>query len=95
MYFKVSAHALDKHLDYNRVNTSVFFDEDTLYQCVYQCLKYPEHRIKNGDRFEAMKTFPYPIGYAKCGRETNDTVKVVFKKTKKSIYVITAYPIYS
>ena len=64
-----------------------------MYQYVEQCLNNPDRIIKCGKRFELTKNFGYHIGLSKWHRRMNDAVRVVYTKTKRITFVVTAYPI--
>ena len=91
--FIVSSHAVEKHLDLNNQNASVFVNRHMMYQCIGQCQNNPDRITKCGKRFELTKTFGYHIELSKCHRSMNDTVRVVYTKTKRITFVVTAYPI--
>ena len=82
-----------KHLDLNNQNASVFVNRHMIYQCIEQCVNNPDPITKCGKRFELTKTFGYHIGLSKCHRSMTNTVRVVYTKTKRMAFVVTAYPI--
>ena len=80
----VSDHAM-KHVDLTQENSSFFVNIETMYQA---CLNQPDSMVKCKQRMTAIKRFTYPIGLS-----NKQTIRIVFKQTKRVTFVITAYPI--
>ena len=83
----VSDHAM-KHVDLTQENSSFFVNIETMYQCIQACLNQPDSMVKCKQRMTAIKRFTYPIGLS-----NKQTIRLVFKQTKRVTFVITAYPI--
>ena len=79
---------INKHLDINNRDASIFVSKEIMYQCVEECLKEPDTVTKCGQRYKVTKSFNMPIGLP-----NKHEIKVVFKRTKRVTFVITAYPI--
>lgn len=93
--FIVSIHALEKHLDARNVHASVFFSQHMMYESIKNCLNRPDVVKQYGKRFELIKRFTYDIGLMGYTDQTSKSVKVVYTKTRRTTFVITAYPIAS
>ena len=93
--FIVSVHAIEKHLDARNVHASVFFSQHVMHESIKNCLNRPDVVKQYGKRFEHIKRFTYDIGLMGYTDQTSKTVKVVYTKTRRTAFVITAYPIAS
>ena len=79
---------INKHLDINNQDASIFVSKEIMYQCVEECLKEPDILTKCGQRYKVTKSFNMPVGLP-----SKHKIKVVFKRKKSATFVITAYPI--
>ena len=91
----ISPHAFEKHLDVSNVRASVFFNQFIMFKSVKLCLNQPDVIWQQGKRFELVKKFPYNIGIMGYTKQSSQSVKVVYTRTKRMAFVITAYPIAS
>lgn len=91
--FKLSTHAVEKHLDVYNVYASVFFNMDTMYHSVETCLQEPDTVKECGKRTEITKRFDFDIGILGFTNKPSNKIKVIFTRTEKICFVITAYPI--
>ena len=98
--FKLSMHAVEKHLnvydvrDVHDVHISKFHNKRLMDDCVRECLDKPDEVKQKGKRTEVTKSFDYDIGIlGGYARRYSNRVKVVYRKTRRRHYVITAYPI--
>lgn len=92
--FALSTHALEKHLDATNLNASVFYSKGMMYSAIRQCLEKPDVLKRNGKRLESSKTFPYPIGMLSHTDQPSYAIKLIYITTKRTTFVITAYPVY-
>ena len=89
--FVLSAHAVEKHLEPSERNASAFFSRFVMNECVEHCLHNPDMTIRKGKRVELIKQFPFAIGLSR--KRESHTIKVVYTKSRRTLFVITAYPI--
>ena len=87
-HLAVSDHAM-KHVDLAEENSFFFVNIETIYQCIQACLNQPDSIVKCRQRITATKRFTYTIGLS--NKQT--ILSIVFKRTKRGTFVITAYPI--
>jgi hypothetical protein len=64
-----------------------------MYSAIQTCLHNPDTEKKHGKRFELIKTFSYDFGLLGHTNKPSNKIKVILTKTKKVIFVITAYPV--
>ena len=83
----VSNHAM-KHVDLTQENSSLFVNIETIHQCIQACLNQPNSKVKCRQWMAATKRFSYTIGLS-----NKQTIRIVFKQTKRVAFVITVYPI--
>ena len=76
-----------KHADPTQENSSFFVNIETMYQCIQACLNQPDSIVKCRQRVTATKRFTYTIGLS-----NKQTIRIVFKQTKRVTLVITASP---
>ena len=88
---RLSTHAVEKHL-YSH-DASVFFNRYLMNTSVKQCLSIPDTVTICGKITEVTKRFNFDIGLLGFTKRPSQNVKVVYKRTKKITFVITAYPI--
>ena len=93
--FVISLHAFEKHLDAGYLSASAFLNRFIIFQSIKNCLNQPDEISQNGKRFELVKRFPYNIGVMGYTNQSSQSVKVVYTRTRKMDFVITAYPISS
>ena len=91
--FRLSWHAILKHLNHKNVDASVFYNRHVMNKCVEQCLQNPDKITKQDRCFELIKTFPYDIGLSKFRERKLNTVRVVYTETNNIPFIITTYPI--
>lgn len=91
--FTLSTHVVEKHLDAYNLSDSVFFSNSIMYSAIQKCLNKPDTEKQRGKRFELTKTLNFDIGLLGFTNEPSNKIKVVFTKTKRITFVITAYPI--
>ena len=91
--FILSTHIVEKHLDAYNLSASVFFSEHIMYSAIQKCLNDPDTEKRNGKRFELTKSFNFDIGLLGFTDKPSNKVKVIFSRTKRVTFVITAYPI--
>ena len=91
----ISPHAFEKHLDVSNVQASVFFNQFIMFKSIKLCLNQPDEIWQQGKRFELVKKCPYNIGIMGYTKRSSQSVKVVYTRTKRMAFVITAYPIAS
>ena len=89
----VSVHVIEKHLNGNNTEASVFYNRSLMNDSIQKCLNKPNLKNVRGKRFELIKTFSSDIGVMGYTNQTSNTVKLVCKRTKNLTFVITAYPI--
>ena len=89
----ISPHSFEKHLDVSDVRASVFFNQFIMFKSVKSCLNQPDVISQHGKRFELLKRFPYNIGLIGYTKRSSQCVKVVYTRTRRTAFVITAYPI--
>ena len=93
--FVISLHTFEKHLDANNLSASVFLNRFIMFKSTKNCLNQPDEISQHGKRFELVKRFPYHIGVMGYTSQSSQSVKVVYTRTRKMFFVITAYPISS
>ena len=93
--FIASIHAIEKHLDARNIHAAVFFNQHMIYESIKSCLNRPDVVKQCGKRFELIKRFTYDTGLMEYTDWTSKSAKVVYTKTRKTTFVITAYPIAS
>ena len=93
--FVISLYAFEKHLDASNRSASVFLNRFIMFQSIKNCLNQPDEISQHGKRFELVKRFPYNIGVMGYTNQSSQSVKVVYARTRKMVFVITAYPISS
>ena len=91
--FRLSSHAVEKHLDVYNTNASVFYSKNIMCKCIAECIKKPDIQRYYNKRYEVTKTFTYNIGMLASTDTPSNKVKVIFTTTKRSTFVITAFPI--
>lgn len=91
--FKISDHAIKKHLDASNLDASVFFNRRVMYQSVQKCLDRPDKVKICGKRTEVTKTFNYDIGILAYSDSATNKIRVVCTRTKHVLFIVTAYPI--
>ena len=89
----ISKHAIEKHLDANHKDASIFFNIFMMDQCVELCLNNPDSSIEKGKRVELIKRFPFAIGLISSRKRESHTVKVIYTRTLHKLLVISTYPI--
>lgn len=89
---KLSTHTVEKHLNYKNLDSSVFFNWTIMHESIKMCLQMPDKVKQKGKRFELVKVFDFNIGTLGYSNRLSNTVKVVYYRTKNTIYIITAYP---
>ena len=62
-------------------------------ETVRECLNNPDEKKQFGTRFMYIKSFDKNIGLLPYEDGVSNTVKLIFKRSKRFIHVITAYPI--
>ena len=72
-----------------------FFSQHVMYESIKNYLNRPDVVKQYGKRFELIKRFTYDIGLIGYTDQTSKSVKVVYTKTRRTVFVITAYPIAS
>ena len=77
-----------KHVDLAQENSPLFVNIETMYQCIQVCLNQPDSIVKRRQRITATKRFTYTIELS-----NKQTIRIVFKRTKRVTFVITAYTI--
>ena len=91
--YKVSVHAIEKHLNSDNTDASIFFNGRLMHDSIRKCLDKPDKKNDCGKRYELIKTFSSEIGVLGYSNRTSNTIKLVCTRTKKLTIVITAYPI--
>ena len=93
--FVISLHAFEKHFDASNLRASVFLNRFIMFLSIKNCLNQPDEISQHGKRFELVKRFPYNIGVMGYTNQSSQSVKVEYTRTRKMVFVITAYPISS
>ena len=93
--FVISLHAFEKHLDASNLSASVFLNRFIVFQSIKNCLNPPGEISQHGKSFELVKRFPYNIGVMGYTNQLSQSVKVVYTRLRKMVFVITSYPISS
>ena len=93
--FVISLQAFKKHLDASNLSASVFLNRFIMFQSIKNCLNQRDEISQHGKRFELVKRFPYNIGVMGYTNQSSQSVKVVYTRTRKMFFVITAYRISS
>ena len=93
--FVILLHAFEKHLDASNLSASRYLNRFIMSQSIKNCLNQPDEISQHVKRFELVKRFPYNIGVMGYTNQSSQSVKVVNTRTRKMVFVITAYPILS
>ena len=91
----ISLDAFEKHLDASNLSALVFLNRFIMFQSIKNCLNQPDEISQHGKKIELVKRFPYNIGVMGYTNQSSQSVKVVYTRTRKMVFVITAYPISS
>ena len=91
----ISLHAFEKHLDASNLSASVFLNRFIMFKSIKNCLNQPNEISQHGKRSKLVKRFPYNIVVMGYTNQWSQSVKVVYTRTRKMVFVITAYPISS
>ena len=91
--FVISLHAFEKHLDASNLRVSVFLIRFIMFKSIKNCLNQPDEFSQHGKRFELVKRIFYNMGVMGYTNQSSQSVKVVYTRTRKMVFVITAYPI--
>ena len=59
-----------------------------MFQSIKNCLNQPDEISQHGKRFELVKRFPYNIGLIGYTNQSSQSVKVVYTRTRKMVFVI-------
>ena len=78
---------MEKHLDPYNIHASVFLNQRIMHDSILECLNQPDVTIVCGKRYELTKTFTSDIGVMAYSSRSSNTIKMVYTKTKRLIFV--------
>ena len=91
--YAVSIHAMEKHLNPYNVHASVFFNQRIMHDSIRECLNQPDVTIVCGKRYELTKSFTSDIGVMAYSSRSNNTIRMVYTKTKIALQTMKCFEI--
>ena len=90
--FRISTHAVEKHLLNRSSDASWFFNKDSMRYCIQQCLTAPDKEVYvELNKWKLEKEMSEVIGVLGYGQTYTRKLRVIYNPS--NCFVISAYPI--